>query len=162
MFKRRPCSKRYCTPAKYCLCTSAVACTRASQMQIIYFGIKHKYVAQKEQFHAQLSHSDSIFSSHNTAVLSKKAVSAILVKNEMTTLYGFLHHYLTLCKARKPYLHFKVIKIANQKGCICNTPTTYNRKKPYVHAVFLSGMFLQLRLSLLYSCCRYGFLSSEM
>ena len=97
----------------------------------------------------------------STAVLSKKAVNAILVKNEMTTFYGFLHRYLTLCKARKPYLHSKVVKIANQKGRICKTPMVYNRKRPYVHTVFLSGMFLQLRLSSLYSCCRYGFLDQQ-
>jgi len=50
---------------------------------------------------------------NSTAVLSGKTVAAFLSKNEMTTSSGSLWHYLPLCKARKPYLHSKVVKIAS-------------------------------------------------
>jgi len=96
------------------------------------------------------------------AVLIKKAIGAILVKYEMTTFYVFLHHYLTLCKARKPYLHSKVVKIANDKDRICKTPIMRITEKCRMYiTVFSSGIFLQLRLSSLYSCCRYNFLDQQ-
>ena len=37
-----------------------------------------------------------------SAVLSKKAVSAFLAQNELVVLGDCIHHYLTVCKARKP------------------------------------------------------------
>ena len=40
-----------------------------------------------------------------SAVLSKQTVTAIFAKNEIRAFYGSLCCYLTMCKARKPYLH---------------------------------------------------------
>jgi len=42
-------------------------------------------------------------------MLSKKTVTAFFAKNEMTAFYGSLCYYLTMSKARKPYLHSKLV-----------------------------------------------------
>ena len=47
---------------------------------------------------------------YSSAVFRKKAVTAKFAKNEMTQLYGSPHHYLTVCQAKTPYLHSKVVK----------------------------------------------------
>jgi len=44
----------------------------------------------------------SPLSPDSSAVLSKKAVSAFLAQNELVVLGDCIHHYLTVCKARKP------------------------------------------------------------
>ena len=49
----------------------------------------------------------NVVNTHSSAVLSKKTVTAIFAKNEIRAFYGSLCYYLTMCKARKPYLHSK-------------------------------------------------------
>jgi len=85
---------------------------------------------------------------NNTAVLSRKTVTAFLSINAMTTSSGSLWHYLTLCNWKESH--------------ICKISMLWSHKRPYVHTVFWPNTSLQLRLFFLHNFADTAFLVNSL